>query len=521
MNSSILSIGTKIWLFTITIASFQVILTISGMTGGSTYIILSVGIVVVVSTVIAIQLFARSLFQPLNEVAARVEKLRSLCVTNLGKANEALAKGDLEFEIVTGTDSLEFKTDDAIGKMARSVDGIISQTKATVAAFEQSRVILRRMVEETRNLTNEARAGKINVRGNDANFEGGFRELISGINATIEAFAEPINEAADCLQRVAERDLTAKMTGDYKGDFAIIKSALNKALENLNNGLRQVAVGAEQVATATNQISSGSQALAQGASEQASMLEEVGSNLHEISSGTKQNAANSQESRALTDGARVYAERGVKSMQSLSEAIDRIKSSSDDTAKIIKTIEEIAFQTNLLALNAAVEAARAGDAGKGFAVVAEEVRNLAMRSAEAAKTTASLIEGAVKNTEDGVSLNLEVLGNFTDINSQIEKISIVVSEIATASVQQSQEVEQVTRAVEQINAVTQQFAANSEESASAAEEMSGQSQEMLSLIENFKLESKDFAGSSNRTNKSRTQSDSSHSQVLEVTGKLF
>jgi methyl-accepting chemotaxis protein len=176
-------------------------------------------------------------------------------------------------------------------------------------------------------------------------------------------------------------------------------------------------------------------------------------------------------------------------MQKLSAAIEKIKQSSDATAKIVKTIDEIAFQTNLLALNAAVEAARAGDAGKGFAVVAEEVRNLAMRSAEAAKNTANLIEESVTNAGNGVSLNLQVATDLKNIHEQIRKVSEVMGEIAVASEQQNQAVEQINQAVEQVNTVTQQAAANSEESASAAEEMSGQAQELLSMVSSFRLTS--------------------------------
>jgi methyl-accepting chemotaxis protein len=248
-------------------------------------------------------------------------------------------------------------------------------------------------------------------------------------------------------------------------------------------------VGAEQVTSASTEISSGSQSLAQGASEQASTLEEISSNLQEISSMTRQNASNSKEARSMSDSARLATEGGIRNMKRLSEAVEKIKDSSDSTAKIVKTIEEIAFQTNLLALNAAVEAARAGDAGKGFAVVAEEVRNLAMRSAEAAQTTAQLIDEAVKNTENGVTLNAEVSQNLEEINAQIEKVSVVMAEIAAASEQQNQGVEQINVAVEQMNGVTQQTAANSEESASAAEELSGQSQEMLGLVSGYKLSS--------------------------------
>jgi methyl-accepting chemotaxis protein len=248
-----------------------------------------------------------------------------------------------------------------------------------------------------------------------------------------------------------------------------------------------VAVGAEQVTSAAGQISSGSQSLAQGSSEQASSLEEISSSLQEMAAMTKQNAGNATEAKGLTDGTQTSVVRGVDSMHRLSEAIDKIKASSDATAKIIKTIDEIAFQTNLLALNAAVEAARAGDAGKGFAVVAEEVRNLAMRSAEAAKNTANMIEDSVKNADNGVSLNQEVLKNLEEINGQVKKVGEVMAEIAAASDQQSQGVDQVNTAVEQMNQVTQQTAANAEESASAAEELSSQAAEMKSMVASFEL----------------------------------
>ena len=189
----------------------------------------------------------------------------------------------------------------------------------------------------------------------------------------------------------------------------------------------------------------------------------------------------------MAEAARVSTEKGVVGMRRLSESIERIKASSDETGKIVKTIDEIAFQTNLLALNAAVEAARAGDAGRGFAVVAEEVRNLAMRSAEAARNTADLIEGSVKNAEEGVGLNREALGSFEEISDQVEKVSAVVMEIATGSDQQAEGIEQITTAVGQMNQVTQQTASNAEESAAAAEELSAQSAEMKGMVDGFRL----------------------------------
>ena len=183
-----------------------------------------------------------------------------------------------------------------------------------------------------------------------------------------------------------------------------------------------------------------------------------------------QNTANSQEARTLADSSSASAEKGSANAKRLSEAMGLIKKSSEETAKIVKTIDEIAFQTNLLALNAAVEAARAGDAGKGFAVGAEEVRNLAMRSADAARSTSEMISASRGQADAGWQLNNEVFANLNEISTGIRKVSAVMAEIAAASEQQSTGVSQVSTAVEELNQVTQTNAASSEESASAAAE---------------------------------------------------
>jgi methyl-accepting chemotaxis protein len=203
----------------------------------------------------------------------------------------------------------------------------------------------------------------------------------------------------------------------------------------------------------------------------------------------QQNAANAKHMQAIAEQAKRDAALGAGNMQSLSEAIDRIKQSADQSAKIIKTINEIAFQTNLLALNAAVEAARSGDAGRGFAVVAEEVRNLAMRSADAARSTSFLIEESVKNSDEGVALNKEVFGNLTIIRQQINTVSEVTTEIATASDQQRTGLDQVSKAVAQMNMITQQTAGNAEESAYAAQQLSERASEMQAMVNSFTINS--------------------------------
>lgn len=309
-------------------------------------------------------------------------------------------------------------------------------------------------LKEVARFIEAAQQGKLDGRAEIGDAKGDYKALREGINNMLDAVSRPIQEAAAILQRMADRDLTARVIGDYAGDHAAIKDSVNEAAGVLDEALSQVAAGADQVGSASAEISTGSQAVAQGASEQASSLEEISSSLQQMASMTKQNAANSQEARSMTESVGSAAGKGVESMQRLSEAVDKIKTSSDETAKIVKTIDEIAFQTNLLALNAAVEAARAGDAGKGFAVVAEEVRNLAMRSAEAAKNTADLIEGSVQNADSGVVLNQEVFANLEGINAETQKVGDVMSEIAAASEQQSEGVEQVNTAITQLDQIT-------------------------------------------------------------------
>ncbi|OGV72212.1 MAG: hypothetical protein A3K19_32895 [Lentisphaerae bacterium RIFOXYB12_FULL_65_16] len=240
--------------------------------------------------------------------------------------------------------------------------------------------------------------------------------------------------------------------------------------------------GVTQLATVAPELSQGSQRVATGAGQQAAAIEQTSASLMQLAAKTNQNADTADQANQVAKQAAGLAESGVHSMKRMSESIDRIKTSTGETAKILKTIDEIAFQTNLLALNAAVEAARAGEAGKGFAVVAEEVRNLARRSAEAARNTADLIGGAQKNAEAGVTVTHEVATSLSAIQESAGKVAALVAEIAAASKEQSQGIEQVKTAVAEMDNVVQQNAANAEESASATEELSGQAQELTTIV---------------------------------------
>lgn len=250
----------------------------------------------------------------------------------------------------------------------------------------------------------------------------------------------------------------------------------------LNRIIAGLTRDAEQVSSAAGQVSCASQSLAEGATEQAAGLQETSSSLEEMSSMTQKNAENAQQANILAGEARKAAAAGTESMNRMHEAILAIQKSSDETAKILKAIDEIAFQTNLLALNAAVEAARAGEAGKGFAVVAEEVRNLAMRSAEAARNTASMIDESVRNSKNGVDIAAEVAKVLGEIVERVGKTTDLVGEIAAASQEQARGIEQVNTAVSQMDKVTQQNAANAEESASASEELTSQARSLDQIV---------------------------------------
>jgi methyl-accepting chemotaxis protein len=260
----------------------------------------------------------------------------------------------------------------------------------------------------------------------------------------------------------------------------LLSVSISRSLRRIIAGLAE---GAEQVASAAGQVSAASQSLAAGSSQQAAGIEETSSSLEEMSSMTRRNADNAGQADQLMKEALAVVERADQSVQALTTSMQEISSASEETSKIIKTIDEIAFQTNLLALNAAVEAARAGEAGAGFAVVAEEVRNLAKRAADAARTTAGLIEGTVKKIKAGSQTVAETSGAFSTVSGQTAKVSELVAEIAAASGEQSQGITQVNTAVTDIDKVTQQNAANAEESASAAEEMSAQAEQMKAMVQ--------------------------------------
>ena len=336
-------------------------------------------------------------------------------------------------------------------------------------------------------LVQSAAEGLLDTRADIDKFEGNYQKIIKGVNDTLEGVVVPIKEAMDVLAAAAEKDLTKQVVGNYRGQLDEFKCNINDTIGALSDALSQALTAADQVGSAAGQVSSSSQSLAEGSSEQAASLEETSSSLEEMSSMVKQNADNANQANNLMKEANQTVVKAKDSMGDVTKSMEEISKASEETQKIIKTIDEIAFQTNLLALNAAVEAARAGEAGAGFAVVAEEVRNLAMRSAEAAKNTADLIEGTVKKVNGGSDLVQKTGEAFEEVATAAAKVGELVSEIAAASNEQAQGIEQVNKAMAEMDKVTQQNAANAEESSSASEEMSAQANELNAMLAEFQL----------------------------------
>jgi methyl-accepting chemotaxis protein len=338
--------------------------------------------------------------------------------------------------------------------------------------------------------------GDLAYRGREEALDRVYQPMLAGIHTIIEAIVEPLKEVKDKLGQVAAGDLGAYVTGDYKGDHQMLKNGLNDSLDSLNDILGKVADAADQVASGSRQVSDSSQALSQGATEQAASLEEITASMTEMASQTKQNAENATQANQLAASARESAQKGNQLMQDMVKAMSEIDASSQNISKIIKAIDEIAFQTNLLALNAAVEAARAGVHGKGFAVVAEEVRNLAARSAKAAKETTEMIEGSIKKVGLGSDIAKKTAESLLEIVGGVGKVSDLVGEIAAASNEQAQGIGQVNQGLNQLDQVTQVNTSSAEESAAASQELSGQSGQLKQTLTRFKLR-KPEAGTGN------------------------
>ena len=332
-----------------------------------------------------------------------------------------------------------------------------------------------------------ANTGQLGIRADAGRTQGVYRKLLDGINDTLDAVDSPIEEVVRVLGAMATGDLTEKIHQNYQGTFAKLCDDANTTVDNLAQSVTTIKEAADAINTVSREIAMGNTDLSQRTEEQAASLEETATSMEELSSTVKQNADNAKQANQMSVMASGVAMKGGKLVQQVVETMNDINESSRKIVDIISVIDSIAFQTNILALNAAVEAARAGEQGRGFAVVASEVRSLAQRSAAAAKDIKSLIGNSVDKVKHGSKLVAEAGRTMDEIVASVKRVTDIMGEIASASMEQSNGIQQVNQAISQMDEVTQQNAALVEQAAAASESLEEQAERLAILMSRFRL----------------------------------
>ncbi len=475
-----------------------------------------------------------------------ISRLISKPVRHINDVAKQLAAGDTDIK------RTNYHSKDEVGQLLESFRSILDAIQA--------------LVTDTNMLTEAAVNGKLSTRADAERHKGDYRRIVEGINNTLDAVIEPVNEASAVLEEMAKGNLNVNVTGSYQGDHAVIKNALNSSINtisgyiheisdvlgamaegnldvgitseykgdfielkesinniiaSLNELLGDINIAAQQVAAGTSQVSDGSQAISQGATEQAASIEELTSTVTEIAAQTRQNAVGAGKANEMSEATKESAVQGNAQMKALQQAMIDINESSSSISKIIKVIDDIAFQTNILALNAAVEAARAGIHGKGFAVVAEEVRNLAARSAAAAKETTELIEGSIKKTEVGTKIADDTAHALSRIVESVENAVQLVAQISSASNQQATAIGEVNRGIEQMSQVVQTNSATSQEAAAAAEELSGQAVMLKEMVGKFRLKESRNTAVKKLLSSHKSTKEMDRTELIELNNEEF
>jgi methyl-accepting chemotaxis protein len=449
---------------------------------------LCVVLLAIVGTVCAVN-FHRSR----KDVSTTAAAIPKLLIAEQIQARTAINYGLMLKHILSSTDSEIASLDKAMKELSAGNNADAKAYQEQLATAEERKLYAE--YERTRDAYRTAREPAIEAsrRKDDAK---AYQLFQADVDPARTAYSKAIDNIVAYNEKVSKDSLSAiESTISFSTVFVLVSVAVSLVLAGavstvIIRSVRKTLVrisqslsdGASQVSSASSQVSSSAQSLAQGASEQAASLEESNGSIQEMASMIRKNADTGRQAATFSGDAKTASDRGTEAMSSMNAAILDIEQAASATAKIVRTIDEIAFQTNLLALNAAVEAARAGESGKGFAVVAEEVRNLAMRSAEAAKNTSSLIEQSVQKAKNGVAIAQTVATNLQQINDATTRTSGLIAEIAASGGEQATGIDQISAAAGRMEQVTQTNAANAEESAAASEELNAQAEQLLGCV---------------------------------------